>query len=326
MKNGVLKMYWIDLIITHENLIDSKSFLTNILVMKTNYKKIRSRKNKRKNIKKKSKITGGSIKYLNNTVIKQKKPIIFNYKKNEKDFPLLNVNAPSLSYLLRKQRELLELTVKPLGGLGNCLRVVFSYYEYAKSINYKLNVLWTKTDQCPGYFLDYFEPIPNINFISKMPKNAKIYYSGFSNHPIMYPNYRYLKLLPYVKDIITRRIDILKNNYIAIHIRRTDHIESAKKSNSYTTDEEFIQFIDKFDGKKNLYIATDNKETYDKFKTKYPKLVKFEYHETTDNLRKTTLLDAIIDVYICVYSEHFMRSGWSSFSTLIEGIRKHLLY
>ena len=40
----------------------------------------------------------------------------------------------------------------PTGGLCNYLRVVFSYNEYAKSINKKLTVIWNVTKECNGFF------------------------------------------------------------------------------------------------------------------------------------------------------------------------------
>ncbi len=131
------------------------------------------------------------------------------------------------------------VTIYPTGGLCNYLRVVFSYHEYAKSISSTLTVIWIKTDACPGYFLDYFEPIPTIQFIT----------------------------------------------------------------NHNTNDEAFVEFIEKAGMHKLIYIATDNKATYDAFKKKYADRIKLEYHQTNQNgLRETSLQDSIIDIYICVYT------------------------
>ena len=214
------------------------------------------------------------------------------------------------------------ITIYPTGGLCNYLRVIFSYYEYAKSINSKLNVIWIKTDACPGYFLDYFEPIQNINFINKVKTSIKIDYKGCGTNKKFEPNYDKLKLKSYLKKIVFDKLDILNKNYISVHIRRTDHINLAKKFNCYTSDEEFINFIDKTDNNKNIYIATDNEITYNKFKTKYKNRIKFNYHKTNNNsLRKTSLQDAIIDIYMCVYSNDFMGTKYSSFSNLIKELR-----
>lgn len=215
------------------------------------------------------------------------------------------------------------LTILPHGGLCNHLRVIFSYYEYAKSINSELNVIWLKTKACPGYFLDYFEKVPNINIILSNINITKIHYKGSQIHPKFPPNYKYLKILPHIKEIITNRIKILKYNYIAVHIRRTDYIQLAQKYNKYISDKEFIHFIDKYKNNKNIYIATDNKNTYNKFKKKYVDKIKFEYPKTNNNLRETSMLDAIIDIYMCIHSDKFMGSSkLSSFSALISDLRK----
>lgn len=214
------------------------------------------------------------------------------------------------------------IIINPIGGLCNYLRVIFSYYEYAKANNLLLIVLWRVTDECNGKFLDYFEPVPNINFIYESIEDSKIYYTGDKIHPEFRPNYTYLKLLPHMKELLKARINILENNYISVHIRRTDHISLAKLKNAYSNDNDFINFIDQFTDK-NIYIATDNKNTYDLFKTKYSKLVKFDYHQTISNShRHTTLKEAIIDIYMCACSSNFMGSGYSSFSHFINVIRE----
>lgn len=215
------------------------------------------------------------------------------------------------------------ITILPIGGLSNYLRVLFSYYEYCQYNNLKLTVIWIKTSACPGYFLDYFEPIPDVTFKYNKDENVKINYRGCqprqNNHK---PNYDKLKLKPYIEKIIFDKLEILNKNYISVHIRRTDHIGLAKSNNRYTDDDEFINFLDKSDNCKNIYIATDNEITYNKFKKKYPKRIKFDYHKTNNNaMRKTSLEDAIIDMYMCVYSSDFMGSDYSSFSDIINRLR-----
>jgi len=214
------------------------------------------------------------------------------------------------------------ITIIPKGGLCNCLRVVFSWYQYAILQNLELNVIWKKTNECPGFFIDYFEPIPNVHFNKSVEKNVKINYSGGQRHPSHKPLYSKLKLKPYLFNIILNKLNILNKKYISVHIRRTDHIRLAKKVKNYTCDKMFFNFIDKTDN--NIYIATDNKHTYNQFKLKYSNRIKFDYHKTINKcLRKTSLQDAIIDIYMCVYSDNFKGSSFSSFSDLIIKLRKY---
>jgi hypothetical protein len=218
------------------------------------------------------------------------------------------------------------IVVQPVGGLCNYLRVVFSYYKIASLSNDTLTVIWLKDDACNGYFLDYFKPIQNITFEYNNMNNYKIDYFGCNAHhdynahfKLKYEN---LELVPEINEIIINKQKIL-GNYIAVHIRRTDSIENAKLNNQYTTDDCFFNFIDNKlkDKKLNLYIATDNIETYNIFKAKYGNLVKFDYHKTINGLRHTSLRDAIIDLYMCINSDYFLGSGFSSFTNMINDIR-----
>jgi len=220
------------------------------------------------------------------------------------------------------------IIIYPTNGLCNKLRVTFSYYQYAKSQNKKLIVIWPITIECAGFFLDYFEPIKNIQF-EKTNKYAlsNIKYLGNSWHPEYDPSkvfiYSELKPLPSIMNVINNYIKLLESNYIAVHIRRTDHINLATKNNLYTTDEEFIKFIE--DNNRNLYIATDNKDTYDNFYYKYKNRIKILLYEQDNNkLRKTSLEESIIDLYMCVYSNNFKGSGYSSFSDLIIQLKSKI--
>ena len=57
------------------------------------------------------------------------------------------------------------IKINPINGLCNYLRVIFSYYHYAKIQKKKLQVFWHITKNCVGYFEDYFEKINDIEFI-----------------------------------------------------------------------------------------------------------------------------------------------------------------
>jgi len=214
------------------------------------------------------------------------------------------------------------MVIMPTGGLCNYLRVIFYYYQEAKEKKENLFVIWNVTNACNGFFLDYFEPIEGITFLKDNKDNLDINYRG-CDVPY-YPNYKDLKLLPEIKFIINEKKSLLKD-YISIHVRRTDHINLAKSHNIYTEDEKFFRWIEAYIKDKNLYIATDNLDSYNIFKNKYNERVKFEYHEKLNGLRQTSLKDAIIDLYMCVFSKHFMGSGYSSFSATIKNLRRNMM-
>jgi len=216
-----------------------------------------------------------------------------------------------------------NMIIRPTGGLCNRLRVVMSYYEDAIKKKEKLIVIWYQDINCNGNYTDYFCSLPNADFIYEKYK-GKIDYHGYS---ALYrvTDYQRLKLLPTMIEFVNEKRKLLENNYMAIHVRRTDHIEVAKKRNRYTSDEDFFKFIDKYKKDvKYLYVAADNKETYEMFQKKYPKLILFPYHEEVKgSKRNTSLHDAVIDLYMCIFSKHFQFSGQSSFSDVILQIRKN---
>ena len=221
------------------------------------------------------------------------------------------------------------IKILPTGGLCNKLRVIFSYYSYARKLKKELHVIWSKNSVCPGNFLDFFEEVPYLKFVSN---RENILYSGcepFNEDSSRKYNidYKILKLLPNIKKKIEEKINIIGNNYISVHIRRTDFTEYRKKlvkNNKnlyYTTNEDFYNFLDSYNGTKNIYIATDCHITYNEFCQKYKGLIKFEYHNILMEKRQTSLLDSIIDIYMCINSESFFGTKGSSFSDFINNIR-----
>ena len=221
--------------------------------------------------------------------------------------------------------------IYPEGGLCNKLRVLLYHYNKAKSLNKKFIVIWNSDRYCNGLFLDYYQALENTIFIKKNEDNYDINYKGCSAD-IKLCNYNLLKLKPSIQE----KINIIKkkyNKYISVHIRRTDHVELSKKKNMYTDDNFFIQFINE-NSEYDIYLATDNRETQDKFcnlyknKIKYIKLIdtmdeinKRPKKDNSDKTRHTSLLDSIIDLYMCVNSEKFIGTKYSSFSETINQMR-----
>jgi hypothetical protein len=218
------------------------------------------------------------------------------------------------------------IIIKPLGGLSNMLRILFSYYYKALDENKKLKVIWKESQECNGSFLNYFKPIENIEFDNNL-NNNNCYDTNVAIDCSKYKIsniYEKLKLMDFMEKRVKNNIEQLDDNFIAVHIRRTDHVALAKSHNEYTTDEEFINFIDKYDSY-NIYLATDNIDTQLKFYAKYEKRIKvITFIEEKNNcLRQTSLEDAIIDIFTCSYAKYFLGSKSSSFSTTIKILNKY---
>jgi hypothetical protein len=157
----------------------------------------------------------------------------------------------------------MSYVVQPTGGFCNYLRVVFSYYKYAKSNNKHIIVIWEVTDSCNGYFLDYFKPVDGITFKPDNSEGLEVDYCGFSKCSKYDPDYGKLRLVDSINNKVAEKEQELAM-YIAMHIRRTDHVELAKQHNRYIGNKDFFDFIDKHPNH-NVYIATDNRKTQDEF-------------------------------------------------------------
>jgi len=222
--------------------------------------------------------------------------------------------------------------LEPVGGLCNRLRAVFSYLMTARNESSDLAVYWPKDNSNQhSSFLDFFKRVKGVNFISSQTEKPKqvgwIQSNGSDNyHSRGVVDYTTLEPLDYIKTIIIDRQQTLENNYISVHVRRTDHTLLAKKHNSFTCDKEFEAYIKTTGKNKNLYIATDNKKTYNQFKSKFKNKVKFNYWECigdgSPESRTTSTQDSIVDLFMCAAGDEFMGSGWSSFSKVIKDLRQ----
>ena len=210
--------------------------------------------------------------------------------------------------------------VRPTGGLGNKLRVVLSWYQRCAQQGRRLDVCWKTDDACPGFFLDWFAPLPNTSFHT-VPTGTYDYV-GCSTHPDV-PQYvcAALQLRPHLVDRI-RTVIRTMGQYVAVHVRRTDHVSLAKQHDCYTTDEAVHAFLDSHPTL-DAYVASDNADTYHALRDRYPLRIPLSYHSVVTNaaLRHTYVQDAVVDLYVCAAASEFFGSGWSSFTDTIRQLR-----
>ena len=209
--------------------------------------------------------------------------------------------------------------IVPIGGLGNRLRVILSYLETRK----RIKVIWRKTAEIAGaHFLDVFEPINGIEFVSHpdrgeiqlvtcIPANLD-WFNGVGVQQLAL-----IKALPHIQQ----RINALPTPQVAIHVRRTDHSPAAQLRGQFTSDQMFFDFIDGVrKDTQSLYVATDNSQTAHVFAQRYPGAIIASVFGSS-RLRQTSLEDSVVDWFMCVRAQHFMGSGYSSFTDLIQMTR-----
>ena len=223
------------------------------------------------------------------------------------------------------------ITILPKAGFCNRLRFLFSFKYKMKqeNINKKLVVIWPVNTQCNGFLWNVIKPLDNCWTLRENKNNFTINASSCGPIPL-YKNSNYLKDIPFKpKDRIYKRliklIDSMSNKYIALHIRRTDltgHLKYKKMQHLETNDKSFIDFIKK-NKQYKVYIATDNRETQIKFKKLFPKRVIFNKEIIKMNgHRRTSLEDAVTDIFMCALSNKFKGTFYSSFSEFIELMRR----
>lgn len=214
-----------------------------------------------------------------------------------------------------------KICINVNSGMTCRLKSIFSYYMFCKKNNMELCVIWNIDDSTPGHFLDYFENINGITFVESY-SNA-IYLKIGKGHPYEMYNFDNLKLLPYLKNIILSNIQKM-NKYISVHIRRTDFKRLAFSQRIYMDDCEFEDFINK-NNDYNVYIATDNAQTQEKFYNLYKDKIKVIYfiNKSNQSTRKTTLEHSIIDLCMCINSEKFFGTRGSSYTNFITHCREY---
>jgi hypothetical protein len=246
-------------------------------------------------------------------------------------FFFLLLTIYSYKYLTDYERYLLDpyITVYARDGLNNKIRVILSFLYTANIDNKKLRIIWIKDDQCPDNFNNLFEPIDNVEFIytNDIPDNLIDINTGWTADEDYIKNnyYKYLKPIKSIQNDINNTIKILKNDYISCHIRRTDIVTLQKyfgSSFNIHQDNEYITFINQYPKDLNIYIATDNQDTQQKFIDLYGDRIIYKKIDRSNNLRQTSLQDAVKDMYVCAGAKYFMGSPWSSFTDSINEIRK----
>lgn len=210
-----------------------------------------------------------------------------------------------------------KLVIFPKGGLGNRIRVIFSYWCFCKKHNINLVIFWKKNKYCFGHFLDYFQEIPGVIF------NQEKFMLSTSQKLNKIDNQEYIESLKYLKinknlqEIIDKYLKII-GKFDAVHIRRTDHVSLAKANGKYVDLVEFERFIE---GRENVFLATDCYETQRYLMGKYKQVKVFEKINYSKKLRQTSLRNSVIDMFICIEGKEFMGTPFSSFSRLIENKR-----
>lgn len=226
-------------------------------------------------------------------------------------------------FLIRKK----PYTAIVTSGLSNRLRTILPLHH----LNNKINVWWSKDRECNGHFLEAFQPIENINFISFVNAIPPDFIGqktfdkiiGHNDPELEKQCYSLLKLKPDIQDTVDTFIkDHNIINGIALHVRRTDFVKDVTKVGLYKEDSDYYKYIDSFPMNTPVFLATDNSKTQKQYMDRYPNIVVHKIINSTGKMRQTSFVDSVIDVFICSKANEFMGTPYSSYSGLIEILRQ----
>ena len=121
-----------------------------------------------------------------------------------------------------------------------------------------------------------------------------------------------------IKNIINKKIALLKKNYLCIHVRNTDIKCNYKKL--------YMEHKDIIDNFEQVYICTDDKVAYEYFKSKISNILCFttfpekSYKNLhySDILPSTKMEDLLTDIFICTNSKSILSNSEGGFINLLR--------
>lgn len=208
-----------------------------------------------------------------------------------------------------------------IGGLCNRLRAIFSYLPYARSIGKSLLVYWKNDHKCPtNPFGNVIITPPDVLFTDIKPSLIDVATYDSTEHldfRLLKPTDDILKSARmFIKDIFGSSDD-----FIAVHIRRTDFTFDHYGKESYTDDSVFIDFIDSHPDKK-VFLATDDPRVQFIYANLYgSRLYTVQLLDIPLGERFSTTEQAFFEILIASMASKFVGTKMSSFSELIQTFR-----
>ena len=136
--------------------------------------------------------------------------------------------------------------------------------------------------------------------------------------------FRNLKLKNKLKKVINDKLKLLKNEYASVQVRNTDYV--CKYQDQYHRHKEEL-----FKSKDCVYVATDNKDVLDFFKSKGLKIFNFTTFPSTKFINlfvsdvdsHTKFCDVFVDIFALTKSQHLFSNSHGFFIKLIRECRNH---
>lgn len=215
----------------------------------------------------------------------------------------------------------------PIGGLCNRLRTIFSHLEWCQQNGGELlHVYWVPHVACSVRFSSLFEidgleaagivlhdgelPPPSVGpVIQTCSVRAGAVEDVWGRRALTL-----LRPLPAIQSRIDEHLRLLGSEFIALHIRRTDH------NTNYDQDDVFATFASS-SSTNPVYAAADNPRSLATLKRALGNRLHYNGRFGMAGMRLTAVADAVVDLWVCAQGAQFRGTYYSSFSDWIEMMR-----
>lgn len=211
--------------------------------------------------------------------------------------------------------------MRPIGGLCNRLRVIGSRLYKARAAGKTLAVWWWVTPECAAKYHDLFVNPPNDLIVyenTDCPVHVEVTCYVDKSMPVAAwaaLAVNTFKPISVIQTRIDAVLDKLGPDFVAVHIRRTDHNER------YDEDAVYAQFAQKYP-ESNVYAAADNPRSIVTLKKSLGARLQYNGAFAKTGIRLTSISDAVVDLWVSSRATRFRGTYWSSFSEWIEIMRK----
>lgn len=233
----------------------------------------------------------------------------------------------------------MHLFTTPDFGLANRLRGLVAAWAHAKQAGHTLDILWTESPACPYDIRALFDPLPGTRYIQSPDQENEYTYEssdlGQLNETLAKHGLRAtmaplliasLKPVQSIRDRIrTIAASVPLSECLGLHIRRTDMIPYAA-SLGLEDPNPLGAFWAICDARPSvpLFLACDDKKTVRACRARYGKRVYVakEIDSSTEGIRATDGVHAVLDLYCLAHCKYFQGSPLSSFTTHVDYLRE----
>jgi hypothetical protein len=226
------------------------------------------------------------------------------------------------------------LVVRATGGIARRLRVLLSYLAVARLESRRLTVVWLSEPDCPATFAELFEPLPtnvaaDVNILADAahaPANAPLVHGvahpAFNGAALLGPMLlRLIKPRPELAAAISGLLQRLGPSFSAAHLRRTD-LPAAAGAAGDAMDVAVAAWA--CNDTQPLFVATDHPRSLNAIRRLLPPgqvVSRGVFPHMGSALRKTSIADAVVDMWVASHASRFVGTPTSSFSEAVEAMR-----